>query len=126
MRQTRRFTGKVTLGAEPRGLIKKKKTKNKRLLRRQTIGGSKIQTDGKAGAEPKIGNSSHVLRRTWIPAKDEKMKSGETRVTDGGEELLAGLLNWERVLENSESHNNSSVLGNRGSVPCSCDLMSQG
>lgn len=49
---------------------------------RQTMGGSKIQTDGKARAEPKIGNGSHVLGRTWIPAKDEKLKSRKARVTD--------------------------------------------
>lgn len=39
------------------------------------------------------------------------MKSGKTRVTDGEGDLLAGLLDWEKVRANFESHNSSLVPG---------------
>lgn len=51
--------------------------KKNRLLRRQTMGGSKIQTHGKARAEPKIGNGGCVLGRPWIPANEEWKDQGD-------------------------------------------------
>lgn len=92
---------------------------------RQTMGGSKIQTDGKARAEPKIGNGSHVLGRTWIPAKDEKLKSRKARVTEK-ESSWQGCSTGKRCMQSLSHITAPWSQGTLASVPCSCDPMSQG